>query len=223
MGNNLIGEFFYEGISKLIPGFIIIGLYKNLFFKLKDDVTFYIIQTPTIRIFFYFLAAWFIGTVIEAISFQPLLLFVWSINSCLSKLLKWLECMPCQKCFLYKITSNLTKFVIQQTSEQDSKRKESPNFKSFLLPKGPYFPEDERNRRITKIFAETTLFRCLTLISLTTIFYNKIDGNKSTYLTPSHGICATIVFFVIWLIFKYSCKKSVEEMPAQERVNPPVN
>jgi hypothetical protein len=181
---NLISEFFYDGISRVIPGLTVIALYgryilQNAFSDFRD--------ASIVLVICIFLAAWVIGAIIEMVTFDP-----WAF------LIRWL--------------SKLMKWAIAKAKHHAIDKSKSWLEKTLLLPvhKIPDKLKDNprRLRQIYKQGAEKIMFRCLWAISVFTYFKHP-EPFWGIEWNPCFSIIGAVSFglaYIFWW-FAYRCNQ----------------
>ncbi|HXR47886.1 MAG TPA: hypothetical protein VN784_10650 [Candidatus Limnocylindrales bacterium] len=164
--NELLREFFYDGIARMIPGLIAIAFYGRPIL-LQGDFE-HAALPLTICIF---LAAWAIGTAIELFSFLPI------------------------------------DILLRRKAKKSSKAKDVLNFLEpdySTIPKTltPPVNAETLSRRYTKAVAETTMFRCLSILFCLNLCLNPKAFWSITW-NRYYDALTLAVFITVLLLIKY--------------------
>jgi hypothetical protein len=204
--NELLREFFYDGICRIIPGLIIIGLYgRQLLLEAnsalqnitKDHSLVFLV--PCVL-----LAAWLIGVMVDIVTLWMAAAsvtfgFLWSVffgflerRHGLISLFKKLEFVQRFNRFVKTLKPNLDKFR-NSCFVDDWQRITKPG-------------ADVECRQRMKQLAEKSFFRVMALVSLFTVYYQPpaFGGFKWNI---DYGIYGSIVFFLGWLWTFYWLKE----------------
>jgi hypothetical protein len=143
MPGDLLTEFFYDGIMRVIPGLIVIGFCRVQFF-MEDYFNFR--DASIAGSFWIFLAAWLIGTIVDYLTYKPLLQLLGLVK-------KW--------CKMPKSIRNFIESLPKETILEVAR------FEKALQTAGLV-----TRRQYYKLLAEKIMFRCLWVIFFfISIFY----------------------------------------------------
>jgi hypothetical protein len=149
--NDLISEFFYDGISRIIPGLVVIFLFAH---RLLEKALTTLHDSSIILYVFIFLAAWLIGVTVEMIPVLFLLLLKGLSPHCTwaKGLLHWL--LPSDPAAFSQSIQRINEFQKEKIAGLEIKQR------------WWWYA----HRQIYKSFAEKIMFRSLFLIFLVTCF-----------------------------------------------------
>jgi hypothetical protein len=179
--NDIISEFFFDGIKRIIPGLVVIFLFAD---RLIGNVFSMFPDSSIILYSFILLAAWLIVTIAEVIPVVVILLP-----------LKWLS--PhyswASDCFSQLLPSSPQAFSqnIELINEFQKENIEGPEIRQRWW----WYS----HRQIYKAFAEKVMFRSLSLIFLVTSFpWFYPESFSRIHWCWYYGVLGSIFFFFAW-------------------------
>lgn len=169
--NDLIYEFFYEGIRRIIPGLVVMALYFHQevvkVFDAHLDFSQVMLNACILLI------AWVVGVVIEQIMAIPCAL-LWKI--------------PCRECCL-------SSFQTWLRAQQGQNAKAHPDHETKKSAREKH----EKRREGYLHFAAKTMCRSLWLTFAFAIFWYPEPFRNIQWNDSYFGIAGFVVFFISWL------------------------